>query len=63
MIYIVSVRFKLFFEWLLPYYFGHCRKCPYCKDLFSRDRGFKADGYGWFCSENHFEEFYRNEQW
>ena len=55
-------RWTGFLDWLFPHRLSEFAQCKYCHSIVTKSRMIWVDGYGWFCDEDEFEQFWRLRQ-
>lgn len=55
--------FRRFFQWLFPEASKDTAKCQLCGDVRCKQRMVYRFGYGWFCSDSEFVEYWDGFQW
>jgi hypothetical protein len=55
-------RFEKLMRWLFPAYYAEIAKCGWCSEVISKCRMVHTPD-GWFCTEDHAEEYWWNRQW
>jgi hypothetical protein len=53
-------RWTRFLDWLFPQRLSEFAECKYCRSTVTKSRMIWVDGYGWFCDEDEFEQFWSN---
>jgi hypothetical protein len=52
-----------FLRWLLPEKYSDTASCKQCGYRLCKVRMVRCSGYGWFCNEDHFVDYWRRLLW